>query len=84
MSMFDKIIFISDYVEETRPYTACKKVREFLFSGLEELGTDEKKERLIDACIMSIDFTVSTLSRENRYVDKRIYETKNSLMKQKM
>ena len=83
MSTFDKIIFISDYVEETRPYTACKKVREFLFDGLESLDEEGKLKRLNDACIMSIDFTVGTLTRENRYIDGRIYETKNSLISKK-
>ena len=37
MSVFDKIIFISDYAEDTRVYESCRKVRAALFDNLENL-----------------------------------------------
>ena len=41
MSTFEKIIFISDYAEDTRTYESCKTVRKMLFENIAELCMEE-------------------------------------------
>jgi predicted HD superfamily hydrolase involved in NAD metabolism len=84
MSVFDKIIFISDYIEDGRTYESCRSVREFLFSGLCELSVDDRISRLNAACIMSIDGALEALRRMGVKINVRMYETRNSLLKQNL
>ena len=63
MSVFDKIIFISDYSEEGRTYPACIKLREKLFSKLEKAdGERDKLFYLNKAILEAIDNTLFSLS----------------------
>ena len=79
MSVFDKIIFVSDYAEDTRIYSSCIKVREFLFGGIEELNAEERLKRLDDAFSASINGVLEALTRMGQPINSRIYEAKNYL-----
>ena len=81
MSLFDKIIFISDYAEDGRIYESCRKVRDFLLTDIENLSYEKRIERLNDACIMSIDGALEALNRMRVKINPRMYETRNSLLK---
>ena len=84
MSVFDMIVFVSDYAEDTRTYESCIKVRRALFDELDSLGANDRLHRLIDACLMAIDGTIETLTRTGRVINSRVYETKNALLMKKM
>ena len=79
MTLFEKIIFISDYAEETRRYESCQKVREELFSNLDKLSATEQIKRLDKACFDAAEGTVRALIASGMHVNSRIYKTKNSL-----
>ncbi len=81
MSIFEKIIFISDYCEDTRKYDSCIKVRMSLVEGIEELSYEKKLERLDTACLLSIDGALDALNRCNVPINSRMYLTRNSLLK---
>ncbi len=36
MTLYEKVLYISDYIEPNRPYQACKDVREIAFDSLDE------------------------------------------------
>lgn len=80
MSVFDEIIFISDFVEEGRKYDASVKTRDFLLTPIEDLTLDERKTRLHKACVMSVDYTVGHLMKEGRFVHPQMIKTKNALL----
>ena len=80
MSIFEKIIFISDYCEDTRKYDSCIKVRMSLIQGLEKLSYKEKLDRLDKACLLSIDGALEALERCNIPINSRMYLTRNSLL----
>jgi predicted HD superfamily hydrolase involved in NAD metabolism len=81
MSVFEKIIFVSDYVEDTRKYSSCIAVRERLFLNFESLPIKERLKRLDRACIESIDGALSALKRMGSAVNSRMYKTRDSLLK---
>ncbi len=83
MSVFDKIIFISDYIEDTRTYQSCVEVRNLLFEGFDSLSDKERKQRLDEACLASINGALEALLRDNRPINSKMYKTKNSLIKNK-
>lgn len=51
MTLSDKIIFLADYIEPTREYEACKKLREIFHRELHDLKTEEQALNLIDKCV---------------------------------
>ncbi len=36
MTLYEKVLYISDYIEPNRPYEACKEVRDIAFDSLDE------------------------------------------------
>lgn len=79
MSVFDEIIFISDYVEDGRTYDSCVTARSFLFDSLNPGDVESNLSALHRACIMSIDFTVEALEKKKRFVHPRILLAKQYL-----
>ena len=84
MSIFEKIIFISDYAEDTRRYESCKQVRRALFDGIEDLGGDDLIKRLDTAMLMSVDGALSALERMGQRINSRMYLTRKSLSMNKL
>ena len=84
MSDFDKIIFVSDYVEETRTFASCITVRDYLFDGIEGLNEDDLHVRLDTAVLSAINGSIGALNKSNHPINSRIYKAKNSLEKQNL
>ena len=80
MSIFEKIIFISDYAEDTRKYESCIRVRDVLFDNIENLCDKDLKRRLDEVTLMSIDGTLEALERTGQPINSRMYLTKKSLL----
>ncbi len=80
MSVFDEIIFLSDYIEETRQYETSKLLRHEVFSKMKN-GEFEKNLKILHiACVKSIDYTVNELKKRQRPVISKMLLTKNALM----
>ena len=77
MSTFDKIIFVSDYAEDTRPFESCIAVRDFLFEDIEKLSKNERIKRLDDAFLMALNGVIEALTRLQQPINSRIYITQN-------
>ena len=84
MSVFDKIIFVSDYAEDTRPFASCVAVRNNLFDGIEHLGAEELLIRLDSAYLGAMNGALEALSRMGQPINSRIYIAKNSLEKKNL
>ena len=65
MSIVEALIFLADYIEDTRTFESCVELRKFFYSGLEHVNCDaEKTSLLYDTMILAFDMTVSELSEE--------------------
>lgn len=84
MSIFDKIIFISDYAEDTRQYESCKRVRKALFENIENLSSVDLKKHLDAVMLMSIDGALEALERMGQSINSRMYLTRKSLLLNKL
>lgn len=63
MSIFDMIIFLSDFIEEQRIYEASDITRKYLFSSLSD-DAEKNVTALINASIMEIDFTIEHIKKK--------------------
>ncbi len=79
MSVFDEIIFISDYVEDGRTHESCVQVRNFIFDNFIDSQFEHNVKILHSACIMAIDYTIDMLKARNQNVHPRMLEAKNAI-----
>ncbi len=80
MSVFDEIIFISDYSEEGRTYPTCVKVRSFLLENVQKCFSYEKNlNALHRASLMAIDATLKSLELRGEEVGERTLLTREYL-----
>ena len=81
MSIFDEIIFISDYAEEGRSYRTCIEVREYLISNVKQENTFEENVRhLHEACLTSINSTVESLTNRKERINTKTLLTKKYIL----
>ena len=80
MTIFDEIIFIADFVEDTRSYDACKVARKKLFDELSSAETlEDKRNALHRSVIDVIDFTVKYLEDKGKAVNSRMLLAKSAV-----
>ena len=86
MSLFDEIIFISDYIEEGRRYDTSIKIRDELFSSLALAKSyEEKLLALHKATLSSIESTIAILEKRGLHVNEKTNEARqyfSNLIKQ--
>ena len=81
MTLFDMIIFVSDYIEDTRVFESCFRVREALLTDIENDSYEKRIVRLKNACIMAIDGAENALLRQGLPINSRMNKTRNFLLK---
>ena len=80
MSVFDRIIFLADFIEETRTYPESVITREFVVNSMKTDCISENIRVLTRACVMEIDSTISHLEKIGKTVYKNTILAKNSLI----
>lgn len=83
MSVFDKIIFIADYIEDGRTYPECINVREMLLTGLENETAEARLSRLDAAVIAALDNTVRELLEKGKIISEKTFMARNSIIASK-
>ena len=80
MSVFDEIIFVSDFVEDTRVYTASTEERVRLFAALDSVGSVAESVKALHLSVLRIlNFTVSYLKSKNKYINERTVLARDAL-----
>lgn len=78
MNVFDKIIFIADYIEETRTHKSCKEARAFFYDSLSK---ESDIIKILDMTIlMSLDATLSYLEESGSYIDSQTIKARDFLL----
>jgi HD superfamily phosphohydrolase YqeK len=71
MSLFDLIIFLSDYIEEGRRYTECTELRDKLLMALEGAEKNEAQTLIHRAALSELQSTVSHLKEIGKNLNPR-------------
>ena len=78
MNIFDKIIFIADFIEETRTHKSCILAREYFYNNI---STCKDKTEILDkTIIMSLDSTLSYLNETGAVIDTDTIKARNFLL----
>lgn len=68
MTLTETIIYLADYIEDTREYEECVKLRDYYVSGL----SDDRRHNclhLYKTMLISLGYTITELVSKNRIID---------------
>lgn len=81
MTLFDEIIFLSDYIEEGRKYESCIKVRSAFISFLEKNDNENQLILVLhEASLQALQNTILELASRNKHCHTRTLETRDALL----
>ena len=63
MTLYEKLLYLADYIEPTRKFDDCKAVREFFYNNTYDIN-----KRLDDAICFSFKLTISELIENDEYI----------------
>lgn len=83
MTLSDKIIYLSDYIEDTREFDDCIALRrEFFYAEPEKMSDKERLAHLNRVIIRSFDLTVEELREKGRPIEKKTLMARESLVRE--
>lgn len=83
MSLCEKIIYLSDYIDFTRTYSDCKALREMFWSASpEKMGKKERELHLDRVVLACLEMTVEDLNENSRYVSRETLEARDHILEQ--
>ena len=78
MTLFESIIYLADYIEETRTFEDCVKLRDYFYNNIKSAVTyDDKIEVLRKTMVLSFDYTIKNLIDEGKVIDKDTINARN-------
>lgn len=80
MNIFEKIIFISDYIEETRTHSSCIEARNYFYQNINT--ADDKISVLNKTILISIDATLRFLIDRAGTIDIETINARNSVLRE--
>ena len=81
MTLTEKLIYLADYIDMSRTFEDCVRLREFFMSAHpEQLDTRERERHLRRTLIMSFDMTMRGLLDDGLPVNRDTIEARNSLV----
>lgn len=80
MSVFDKIIFLADFIEEGRIYPDSVLTRKFVTDSMKPGDAEKNIEILNRACIMEMDSTISHLESLGKPANPITHLAKKSIL----
>ena len=80
MSTLDKIIFLADFIENSRTYPDSVNTRKFVLDSLKPSQINENIKVLNRACVMEIDSTIAHLTSRGAKINNATLLAKESLI----
>ena len=85
MSLCEKLVYLADYIDLSRTFENCVRLREFFFGApLERMSENERLSHLRDTLILSYDMTISDLLAEGTPISPDTFEARNELSTDKL
>ena len=81
MSLSEKMLYLADYIDMSRNFEDCVKLRDFFFSvDATKMGERERIAHLNRTLIMSFDMTIKGLLAEGKIISKDTISARNDLI----
>ena len=80
MSVFDEILYLADYVEDTRRHESCIALRNRLLDELEKSSAEDYVQVLHKICLESINQTIEHLIQKGGFVHSNSFAARAFLV----
>ena len=81
MSLTEKLLYLADYIDDSRTFDSCVRLREFFFSaGPEEMDMEQRMLHLNKTLLLSFDMTVKDLLEEGKIIAADTVDARNSIL----
>ncbi len=78
MSLIEKLLYLADYIEPTRKFEDCRKLREYFYGP-----TIDIYKKLDDTIYISLKTTIGSLLENNEYIHLDTLKAYNHFLKKK-
>lgn len=83
MTLPEILLYLADYIEDTRTFEDCVSLREYFYNGITEADSQEAKYlHLLKTLKLSFDLTVKNLISENSLVDMGTVDARNYIIEE--
>ena len=80
MSTFDKLIYLADYIEDTRKHEACLQLRQRFLDGIKKCSAEEYISFLDNILLYSFKNTIKKLEESNAFIHEKTLKAYKSLL----
>jgi nicotinate-nucleotide adenylyltransferase len=81
MTLTEKLLYLADYIDESRTFPTCVLLRRYFFGAEPELMTMEERERHLRATLLlSYEHTLKDLLAEGAPIDADTTQARNELL----
>lgn len=81
MTVFEAIVYLADYIEATRTFPDCIRLREFFYDALAEAHTPEAREEVLNrTMLLSFDMTIRGLLDEGAPIGRDTFDARNEYL----
>ena len=80
MSVFDEIIFLADFIEDTRTYEASINLQSFVWKNMKDEDIEANIKILHRACAEAIDAAIINLIKHKKNINIKNILTRNALL----
>ena len=81
MSLTEKLLYLADYIDDSRTFSSCVLLRRYFFGAEPELMTREERERHLRATLLlSYEHTLKDLLAEGAPIDEDTIRARNELL----
>ena len=81
MTLCEKLLYLADYIDDSRTFSSCVLLRRYFFGAEPELMTREERERHLRATLLlSYEFTLKDLLAEGAPIDEDTVRARNELL----
>ena len=81
MTLIEKLIYLADYIDETRSFEDCVVLRSMFFDASpEKMNMCERGKHLTNVLIESYDMTIRGLISENSLISDDTFKARNELI----
>ena len=79
MTLLDMIIYLADYIDDSRSFDDCVRLREYFWGAHPEgMETEQRAEHLYKTLLLSFDMTLSALIREGEPISPDTVDARNA------
>ena len=80
MTLTESIIYLADYIEDTREYEDCKRLRDYYGSGLSD-DMHYNYLHLYKTMLISFGYTIDDLISSDRFIDLNTIDARNYFLR---